>query len=231
MKYRDQGVGKIPQMNIGIFLFRPVFEDTGTKLRFVNRQVATGTLTSRKEYEESNLFYNFEYTTGTLDWNCKCEDRMAFQMSFKRNSDGGIAMVKDVKLTVTFKDDSQQIFTDLTIDPTNKYKEITGEILPLLTKNPTEFSIEDNYKDLYNIKDDKHTKIFLLPYYGKKWILCNTCNDRDHCIKPCTGTANKWCYLNKDSKGICTIDGNAEKEYTGQQGSPYSYIPCNSSGD
>ena len=229
MQYRDHGVGKISQMNIAIFLFRPVFEDTVIKLILVNRQVATDTLTSRKEDKESNLFYNFEYTTGTLDWNCKCEDRMAFQMDFKGNSDGGIAMVKDVKLTVTFKDDSQQIFTDLTRDPANKYKEITGEILPLLTKNPTEFSIEDNYKDLYNINDDKHTKIFLLPYYGKKWIFCNTCNDRDHCIKPCTGS--KWCYLNEDSKGICKIDGNTGKEYTGQQGSPWSYIPCKSSGN
>lgn len=156
-------------------------------------------------------------------------------MAFTRNS-VGIAVVKDVKLTVTFKDDSQQIFTNLTRDPLNKYKEITGKTLPLLTNNPTEFLIEAEYKDLYsvsnknNIEHDKHTNKFLLPYYGK-WILCNTCNDRDHCIKPCTGTANKWCYLNKDSKGICTIDGNAEKEYTGQKGSPWSYIPCNSSGD
>ena len=240
LSVRDKGEDKQTYWNIGIKLI-----PTGSKID-INTMKTTASkhfFTLRKSGERSNKFYGIYYSK-IVDWNFNCGDQINMVIKPRNKTDKDVfAMVKNVKLTVTFADDTTQIFTDLTVNPTHKYKDINGNTIPLLAQKPTSsLFIEDKYNQLFDTTDaTKYTNSLLLPYSNfptpdsttyvapKKWILCNTCNARDHCIKPCkyqSSTEKNWCYLNEDSKGICTPDDNAEQAYTGQDRSPWSYSPC-----
>ena len=61
------------------------------------------------------------------------------------------------------------------------------------------------------------------------------CKEEDHCFeKKCKQSNGKfWCYLNKKSKNICTIDGNIGGLYAKKkkkEGSKWSYQPCKNKG-
>ena len=238
MKTRDQGsMSQVRKFfTVKVNLIQPEGD-----VRTVKNITKDSNFTDRSDYKRSDSFYNFDHTFENLNWVYKCKDQINMEITTHSTSGVAVAIVKDVKLTVYFNDRRiPQIFTDLSPHPTNSYKEINGHRLPYVARAPYALYTESTLYDVGSTTDyDEGT--LTLPYSKfpplnsttyvapKKWILCNTCNARDHCIKPCeyqSSTEKNWCYLNEDSKGICKIDGNAGNEYNGQDGSPWSYSPC-----
>ena len=92
-----------------------------------------------------------------------------------------------------------------------------------------------NMDDKQKIKTVAERNIQLTFLTNLQMRLEARCKEEDHCFnKKCKQSNGKyWCYLNKKSKNICTIDGNAGGKYStkeAKEGSKWSYLPCKNKG-